>query len=821
MQYLLHTKHYKIVIFLLAAFLCLCCSTASAFKMLYEKEGKAYYQADDGTVIIHKIDAKLTAPQFLYKDEKNRAMYFRTYDGRILEAKSMAGILSNTPDYDWYYGCTPTAAGMLMGYYDIYGYDGKSYENLVPGGTAELNTFDNPSAIVNDVIASSNHIADYYTGIGNSGDDPCEGDLATCHGGGDCLADFMGTSQDMQWLYSDCSAVHSFPINPDGSTLIWNYMDGGRLTAEDLGSYQNCYWETSSMYGIGEYVQYAGYNYSLSTLYNQYIYPNPIQTGNTQGFDFNDFKAEIDAGRPVLIHLWGPPGHTMFGYGYSDPETIYIRDTWASGGAENGGTMIWGGSYGGIIDHFAVTCLTLSGGTAGTVPDIPNSITYPENSDGNFTVKWSSANGATSYVLQRAPDVSFSSGVTVYVGIVTSYDESGLEDGTYYYRVKATNNYGESDWQIGQATNVDTENFIRKAIIIAGRRYEGDPVWEVTKDTCNWAFATLGFRQFNEDRIAYLTNDTTNVHRTGDATKTNIEAAISAAQDADDLLIFMHDHGSDGKFWLDYYSNIFVSPTDIDDWLDDIQPLEGTGPKVILIIEACYSGSFISQLQCEGQQERIIITSCSNDELSNMPNEGRLSFSRFFWNYTADSDTILTAFNKSTDDLNVYLQEPQHPQLDADGDGIPNEDPEDGDLVAGLYIGFQGLTAALRPHVGFASLLGGVETSTNLHGSTSATIVAEYIVSGDDIDHVWATIYPPGFTPDDPNSPIVDLPTIELLKNGDRYEGTYSNFRRSGIYTITVCAEDVSGLVSDPKTFTVRQELISLAPILNLLLLSD
>jgi hypothetical protein len=60
-----------------------------------------------------------------------------------------------------------------------------------------------------------------------------------------------------------------------------------------------------------------------------------------------------------------------------------------------------------------------------------------------------------------------------------------------------------------------------------------------------------------------------------------------------------------------------------------------------------------------------------------------------------------------------------------------------------------------------------------------------------------------------------------LLKNGDRYEGTYSNFRRSGIYTITVCAEDISGLVSDPKTITVRQERVSLAPILNLLLLSD
>jgi hypothetical protein len=442
---------------------------------------------------------------------------------------------------------------------------------------------------------------------------------------------------------------------------------------------------------------------------------------------------------------------------------------------------------------------------------------YPENSDGNFTIEWSLASGATEYVLQMAIDVYFSSGNTVYIGTSTSYYESGLEDGTYYFRVKAINAYGESDWKIGQATNVDSENYVRKAIIVAGRVSESDNLWEITKDTCNWAFATLGFRQFNEDMITYLTNDTANVNRTGDATKANIEAAISAAQDADDLLIFMHDHGHNEKFWLDYYSNIFVSPADLDDWLDDIQPLEGTGPKVIVIIEACYSGSFVSQLQCEGQQERIIITSSKYNELSNMPNEGRLSFSRFFWNYTASSDTILTAFNKSTDDLNVCLQNPQHPQLDANGNGIPNEDPDDGDLVAGLYIGFQGVTAALRPHVGSVSLSEGAD----LHGSRSATIIAEYVVSADDIAHIWATIYPPGFTPDDPNYPIIDLPTIELLKNGDRYEGTYSNFRRSGIYTITVCAEDISGLVSDPKTITVRQERVSLAPILNLLLLSD
>ena len=45
------------------------------------------------------------------------------------------------PAYDWWYGCSPTSAGMMMGYYDIHGYAGQSYANLVPGGTAENSTF--------------------------------------------------------------------------------------------------------------------------------------------------------------------------------------------------------------------------------------------------------------------------------------------------------------------------------------------------------------------------------------------------------------------------------------------------------------------------------------------------------------------------------------------------------------------------------------------------------------------------------------------------------------------------------------------------------
>lgn len=50
-------------------------------------------------------------------------------------------VAAAVPDYQWWYGCSPTAAGMLMGYYDINGYAGETYDNLIPGAVAERSTF--------------------------------------------------------------------------------------------------------------------------------------------------------------------------------------------------------------------------------------------------------------------------------------------------------------------------------------------------------------------------------------------------------------------------------------------------------------------------------------------------------------------------------------------------------------------------------------------------------------------------------------------------------------------------------------------------------
>ncbi len=255
------------------------------------------------------------------------------------------------PNYQWWYGCSPTSAGMMIGYYDINGYGGFQYPNLVPGGVAEMNSFANPGALVNGTIAGPQHVADFYPGGNNASGD----DLPPPHHAFNCLADFMGTSQDSVG-------------NSNGWTLFHYSVDGSPYRAKDALADGN--WASDGMYGIGEYVEYAGYTYANKGLANEMLYTQSTDPYNNLQFRFTfaDFMSEINAGRPVLVQLGE---HTMLGYNYIDgggvgPNQILVYDTWVDDDAggphtdgQNPGIMNWNGIYGGM-QMVGVTVLELA-----------------------------------------------------------------------------------------------------------------------------------------------------------------------------------------------------------------------------------------------------------------------------------------------------------------------------------------------------------------------------------------------------------------------------------------------------------------------------
>lgn len=102
--------------------------------------------------------------------------------------------VSNMPAYIWRYGCGPTSAGMILGYWDRF-WDSKGYDWIIRGSAATETT------AVQQAIASSlgdrNHVTDYALPIDNADtgllldrSEPGRGNTHVWNS----LADFMHTS---------------------------------------------------------------------------------------------------------------------------------------------------------------------------------------------------------------------------------------------------------------------------------------------------------------------------------------------------------------------------------------------------------------------------------------------------------------------------------------------------------------------------------------------------------------------------------------------------------------------------------------------------
>jgi hypothetical protein len=247
--------------------------------------------------------------------------------------------VQNPTNYSLWYGSAPTAAGMLLGWYDRNG-----FQNLMPGGEAEICTYGNPNALINRAIASPGHINDYC----RAGPGCFKDDLQTPTHSDDCLADFMGSNQDRFG-------------NVNGETEFHFFTDNSPCTQSDLYNLCPFIYACDGMCGIGDYITYRGYQ--TSNLYNQLIYG---YGGISAGFTFEQYKSQIDSNQGVLIHLineFTGFTHTVYGYGYGYDNfgQILVNDSIGPNG-QNPGYLSWGGYYfldGQWLTQYGVTIVNL------------------------------------------------------------------------------------------------------------------------------------------------------------------------------------------------------------------------------------------------------------------------------------------------------------------------------------------------------------------------------------------------------------------------------------------------------------------------------
>ncbi len=263
--------------------------------------------------------------------------------------------LTGVPAFDWSYGCLPTATAMVVGYYDRL-----TYPNLytgpsagttvvgpltVDGGVCPLNNSawgigECPLAATHQGIdgrAIRGHVDDYYITNQSPDPDPYITYGWPEHAWGDCTADFMGSSQ----------SEHN---NLDGDTQI--ILDGMGFKVENYTAQEPDLIDGAM--GWKRFIQSRGY--TVTHAYNQLI----EGVGKVTGFTWDQYKAEIDAGRPVILEA-GP--HALVGYGYNDTGKIcYIHDTWDYFDHQ----IAWGGVYA-TGTHVSVTVLELAPSSAPTL----------------------------------------------------------------------------------------------------------------------------------------------------------------------------------------------------------------------------------------------------------------------------------------------------------------------------------------------------------------------------------------------------------------------------------------------------------------------
>jgi hypothetical protein len=297
----------------------------------------------------------------------------------LLCASILAGVadsdvrLTDVPDYRWYAGCFGTATGNLMGYWDRHGLP-DFYTGPTGGGLAPLND-SGANVGIRSMWASKagvdgrpseqpGHVDDYWELYLSDGPYSYESTATDpyitagrAEHAPDCIGDFIGLSQK-KWtnMNNECDG------NVDAFSFVYWETNGNKRTnfvpTKAAGSPPR-----DIQSGLREWTKYRGYDAEVVT---QLIDFNP-ETPSGRGFTFDDLKAEINAGYPLLVFLQdytsksrplfpmqraNPEIHGMLIYGYLEyPEfdlnEVHCMTSWGYAAEYTWGPDPWlsGGGY--------------------------------------------------------------------------------------------------------------------------------------------------------------------------------------------------------------------------------------------------------------------------------------------------------------------------------------------------------------------------------------------------------------------------------------------------------------------------------------------
>jgi hypothetical protein len=344
-----------------------------------------------------------------------------------------------------------------------------------------------------------------------------------------------------------------------------------------------------------------------------------------------------------------------------------------------------------------------------------------------------------------------------------------------------------------------------KAIIVAGggpsTEFNQNLIWNETELLTNKAYQALRLQGYQESEIKFLTAGSISSDLNGNKKPSNIEpislnslqlAITEWASDAENVVIYLMDHGGSGRFQLN--DREILTDTQLKTWVDMLD--EKSSGTISIIIEACKSGSFIPKL---AGQQRNIITSTDANQPAIISNKGLNSFSYFFWDAVNSGATLQEAFKTGQRGMGVLLidNQIQNVQLDSNGDHQFNE--MDYANLADFCLGKCTKMASNAP------MILSVTEDTILSGELSMQLTM-HINSLDTLLQAWVSVIPPSFQHADSNEPVSELTQIPLDCDSTlRCTATVSAFDTVGDYQVIFYAQNQNYQQALPISITISQ----------------
>lgn len=422
--------------------------------------------------------------------------------------------------------------------------------------------------------------------------------------------------------------------------------------------------------------------------------------------------------------------------------------------------------------------------------------TEQENSFPNYYVTWDQQ-------ADTMPEAQEANKVTT-----NSYLVSNITDGLYYLHIRSEDTVGglsdTTHFAVSIGEGNDTSSVLSglgQVIIVAGGGAKStNTLWPATNALTLQAYRTFKARGFSDNDI-YLYHPDQGIDIDGngsfetisdDTTPTvaEFQAQIKAFRDSDEtgpLYIYLVDHGAIDKFQILPYD--ILKADEFDSMLDNFQSL--TNRQVVVVIEACHSGSFIDDLEDEN---RIVLTS-TDDQLAFLNQSGSLSYSAFLLQGVFRGLSMTAAHENSK----ALLSELGRPYTNM----RPQVTPSTIDPVVGGDV----FIADFVPEISSYLPSGNVN-----HAANTALGLQIAFSDHDEKMKVWAVITPPDFTPPTTSSadfatPQVFLPKVDLTLTDSAshtYQGSYQNLSFRGTYLVQFFAQMPNGEVLVSNTASVN-----------------